>query len=287
MAASRNVGFAYGVGVTTNLPLGGATTNRADYTGLGSSLQVYQNTNRTFANPFVLNAPLALTTSEMNGFTATVSGALSGPSDLTARGSANFSTDRLVLSGTNTYAGNTTVEAGANLQITGAHTNAANYAVNSGGVLVINGALNVTDSAAPTAPADLSITNNGTASFGTSGSINLDLFFDMPGADGAASENDELIVGGPITLTLAGAVNVGNPNNISTFSLGDSWDLFDWNTAPTGTFNSVNLPPLPAGLSWNATDLYTGGTISVVPEPSVAVLLSVFAGATLLRRRRR
>lgn len=282
----QDVGFAYGVGVSTALPLGGATINRADYTGLGSSLQVYQNTNRTFSNPFVLNAPLTLTTSEMNGFTATVSGAISGPSDLVVGGSAAFGTDRLILSGTNTYAGNTTVAAGGNLQMTGAHTNAANYVVDAGGVLFVNGALNVTDSAAPTAPADLSITNSGAASFGTSASLNLDLFSDMPGAGGAASENDELIVGGPITLTLAGALNVGNPNSISTFSLGDAWDLFDWNTAPTATFNSVNLPALPVGLTWNSSDIYTGGTISVVPEPSSAALLSIFAATTLLRRRR-
>ncbi len=33
-----------------------------------------------------------------------------------------------------------------------------------------------------------------------------------------------------------------------------------------GTFEQVILPELPPGLRWNTEDLYTVGTITVVPE---------------------
>jgi MYXO-CTERM domain-containing protein len=110
-----------------------------------------------------------------------------------------------------------------------------------------------------------------------------------PGADGAsgtAPENDEIIVGGTFSLTLGGTLTVQNIG-VASWSLGDRWDLFDWVKAPTGTFTTVTLPALPAGMAWNTSDLYVGGTIStVVPEPSAAVLLALFAGPALMRRRR-
>jgi hypothetical protein len=70
--------------------------------------------------------------------------------------------------------------------------------------------------------------------------------------------------------------------------------LFDW----TGV---TNAPPAEGafdlgssfddilsgtGFTWDFTDLYTGGTISIVPEPGRAVLILLGAGAMLLRRRR-
>lgn len=96
-----------------------------------------------------------------------------------------------------------------------------------------------------------------------------------------------MIVGGPVSLSLDGTLNVLDPNAIATFSIGDTWDLFDWNTAPTGTFDTLNLPALPGGLLWDSADLYTGGTITIViPEPASLGLIAL-AGAATLRRRRR
>jgi hypothetical protein len=54
----------------------------------------------------------------------------------------------------------------------------------------------------------------------------------------------------------------------------------------TGAFNSVELPSLPDGETWDTSDLYTTGIISVVPEPTSAGLMS-FSGMLLLRRRRK
>ena len=53
--------------------------------------------------------------------------------------------------------------------------------------------------------------------------------------------------------------------------LSDTFDILDWGTL-TGTFDTVNLPSLDPGLSWDVSALYTTGEITVhrVPgEPSV------------------
>jgi len=65
---------------------------------------------------------------------------------------------------------------------------------------------------------------------------------------------------------------------------GDVFDLFDWGSA-SGTFDSVSLPTLGDGLTWDQIQLYTNGTITVVPEPSSA-LLGGLGMLALLRRRR-
>lgn len=55
--------------------------------------------------------------------------------------------------------------------------------------------------------------------------------------------------------------------SLATASLeaGDSFDLFDANNV-NGQFNSVTLPTLDTGLSWNTSDLHANGTIAVVIE---------------------
>ncbi|MDB6150741.1 MAG: autotransporter-associated beta strand repeat protein [Chthoniobacter sp.] len=279
--------FDIGVGYTTALPLGGATVTPTDYKPLGGGFEVYQPTDRTLANSFSVNSPLTLTTTQMHGYKATLTGVVSGAESLIIQGSADTVTDQLILSGANTYAGNTTVQAGANLRVTGSHVNAGAYTVETGAVLLIDGTLQVTNVATPNTPADLLFTNDGVASFGASAVVALELFSNLPDAQGAALENDELITGGSIALTLGGTLTVTNPNNINDWSLGNTWDLFDWSVPPTSTFTTVNLPTLPPNLSWNTSDLYSGGTIGIVPEPSSAALLAFVAGAGLFGRRRR
>jgi hypothetical protein len=58
-------------------------------------------------------------------------------------------------------------------------------------------------------------------------------------------------------------------------SAGESFQILDGPT--TGEFALTNLPSLSNGLSWNTSNLYSNGTISVTPEPSTLVLLSVGA----------
>jgi hypothetical protein len=44
---------------------------------------------------------------------------------------------------------------------------------------------------------------------------------------------------------------------------GNSFDILDWNVAPSGEFTSAQLPMLAAGLMWNSSQLYTTGILSV------------------------
>jgi len=70
-------------------------------------------------------------------------------------------------------------------------------------------------------------------------------------------------------------------------SEGEDFELFSGNL--TGNFTQINLPSLANGLSWDTSNLYTSGEISVVPEPSTFSLLAAAALGLLAyawRRRR-
>lgn len=49
--------------------------------------------------------------------------------------------------------------------------------------------------------------------------------------------------------------------------LNDQLHLFDFTVPPDRNFEDVVLPPLPSGLAWNTTDLYSHGSITVVQAP--------------------
>ena len=63
--------------------------------------------------------------------------------------------------------------------------------------------------------------------------------------------------GGTLTVTLI---------NGFTPAAGQSFDVFDFdNTRDAGTFATLALPALPAGLTWDTTQLYTDGTLRIIP----------------------
>jgi hypothetical protein len=79
--------------------------------------------------------------------------------------------------------------------------------------------------------------------------------------------------------------------------LGNVFDLLDFASA-SGSFNTLNLPSLSAGLAWNTSNLLTTGQISVVmsgagsvqganvPEPcSLGLLVACGCFAVIVRRR--
>jgi uncharacterized protein YjbI with pentapeptide repeats len=90
-------------------------------------------------------------------------------------------------------------------------------------------------------------------------------------------------LGGDLELDLAAGVNAAN-------LVGDTFQVFDWTGVnPSGQFASVTND-LPTGYSWDASQLYTTGNVTLVPESSTFVLF--IAGATglagfRLRRRRK
>lgn len=97
-----------------------------------------------------------------------------------------------------------------------------------------------------------------------------------------------------ITADLAnvtGVLNFGGTLNVTnlggTFAGGQVYNLFDF-ASSSGTFTTINLPNLDTlntGLSWNTSNLYTNGTLTVVPEPS-ALALTGLSTLLLFRRRR-
>jgi hypothetical protein len=106
--------------------------------------------------------------------------------------------------------------------------------------------------------------------------------------------------GGILSVELNGEVSapIGRPdsldNGILDFTLqngfeptiGEQFTIFNVSSLEnTGTFATINVPALPAGESWNISNLYSTGTISVVPEPiSMGMMLFGTAGLALRRR---
>ena len=82
-------------------------------------------------------------------------------------------------------------------------------------------------------------------------------------------------LGGTLNVVLTGGFDPAD---------GDQFELITF-SSESGAFSAINLPPLDPGLSWNTSQLYTSGAISVVPEPAAAGLL-LAAGTLLLRSKR-
>ena len=73
----------------------------------------------------------------------------------------------------------------------------------------------------------------------------------------SAGQFDKLIVTG--TATLGGALNLAVINGFVP-QAGNSFDILDWSTR-SGTFATLNLPG--GGLTWNTSQLYVTGVLSV------------------------
>jgi probable HAF family extracellular repeat protein len=114
------------------------------------------------------------------------------------------------------------------------------------------------------------------ATFGADSAIEMELGGTAPG-----SGHDKLVFSNMVTLE-GGALDVLWYGGW-TGAANDVYDLFDWHGGLSGAFGLLNLPTLASGLSWNTSNLYLTGELSIagpVPEPETYALL--LAGLGLL-----
>jgi autotransporter-associated beta strand protein len=172
----------------------------------------------------------------------------SSPISLTKSG-----TGSLTLEAVNTY-GNGTTLAGGTLIVNGSLP-AGGLFISSGTTLGGNGVINSAVSlpagatlAPGTSIGKLTVSNSVTLQGGSTTRIEINK---------AALTNDQLRVVG--ALTYGGSLNVTNIDG--TLWAGDSFQIFNCSTVPSGAFSATNLPPLPTGFNWQWSP--ASGTLSV------------------------
>lgn len=119
---------------------------------------------------------------------------------------------------------------------------------------------------------------------------------------GSGANHDRLAISGLLSINGGTTINVTNNGYFSnTPAAGDIFNLLDWGTLTTGTFNvgtnfrssgngggDLYLPDLSSlNLGWDISAFTTHGILVVVPEPSRALLLLLGLLGLCIRRRRR
>ncbi len=214
----------------------------------------------TFGGPVTLvsgtNNLAALT-----GVTLTLDGPISGGGSLTSAG-------LIVFGGTNTYTGGTVITSGTLSLAPGAVlSGSTNIAVQSGAIFDVSGVAPWTLGASQTlsgfGTVNGSVLASGTVSPGNSiGTLTFVNDLTLGGTtlmeitkDGGLT-NDIVAVAG--TLTYGGTLKVVL-SGVTPLAVNDTFQLFNFVSAPSGSF-TFNLP---AGYTWDTTQLSVDGTIKV------------------------
>jgi len=183
-----------------------------------------------------------LTLTQPNTFTGTT--LVSGGTLLLSGGTLANSTVIDVQAAGTLSAGTLTIGSGQKLQGTGTVESAVTVA--SGGTLAPGGTGTI-----GTLTDDISFTLSGTSTFDINKS--------------GATLTSDTVAGGAF-ITLGGNLTVTATGD--TLALGDTFTLFTNTGGLSGNFTSFTLPSLPAGLSWDRTNLPFNGTITVVNNVS-------------------
>jgi hypothetical protein len=107
------------------------------------------------------------------------------------------------------------------------------------------------------------VTNQNNVLLDATATLNLQL-----GGTTPCTGYDEYSVGGSLTL-LQPTLDITLTNGFMP-AAGDTFTILSWGSL-TGTFGTVTLPALSAGLAWNTSALYTTGTITVASTSGSAV----------------
>ena len=103
-----------------------------------------------------------------------------------------------------------------------------------------------------------------TATFASGGTLQINI-------GGTTRNNQYGALGVSGNLALSGALRVSLINPFVP-AAGNSFDILDWSPVPgslSGAFTSMLLPTLTAGLTWNTSQLYVTGIISVSGSAAV------------------
>jgi autotransporter-associated beta strand protein len=232
------------------ISLDNATINIGNAADLGSTTnQVAVSNNVTLAVAQTTTIQQSFTGSSVLAFlvaanqTVTVASDITGTLGVTLGSSSSPSTGTLVLSGTNTYTGDTDVETGT-LQITGSTT--SNTTVAAAGTLSLSGTIqgNVTNAGHfdNSGTVDGSVTNSGTADNSSAGTINGTV-------TNTGTFSNSGIVSGVVTTNTGGTTtNTGRFDN----------DVF---VAHGATLNQAG-GSVAGVITNNGTVDFTGGTIN-------------------------
>ncbi len=104
-------------------------------------------------------------------------------------------------------------------------------------------------------PAAVSL--DGRVTFGDTNVLKIEL-----GGTTLGTQYDHVAVAGQLTLDGKLQVSKIDLSNGFNFAPGQSFDILDWSSL-SGTFSTLQLPTLSAGLMWNTSQLYTAGILSV------------------------
>jgi hypothetical protein len=129
------------------------------------------------------------------------------------------------------------------------------------------------------------VTVNPNSTIGAASPVRMELGGTLPGF--GDDRHDKIVFNGSVRLE-GGLLDVVWWGSFAG-QAGQVFDLFDWNGGLSGSFGTLRLPALAAGLVWQTGDLYDGGSLAIaaVPEPETwALWLAGLAGMASLARRR-